>query len=89
MNNSLNELDETIHDMIAIIKGEKIPWEMQQLDSDSDSDSVSSGSDLDAEYDSELKQLFTSIKTSITGLFRLSYVFPRAPQAHMTNRKIL
>lgn len=75
VHNSLNDLVETINESIAIVKGEKVPWEMERLDSDSDSDSGSSDTASDPEYDTELKQLLNSIRSCTTGLFRLSYVF--------------
>jgi hypothetical protein len=57
---------------MAILQGERIPWDACEVsDSDSGSD-VSSG---DLQGDTELKQLFASIKSTVTSLFRISYVF--------------
>ncbi|KAF2121308.1 hypothetical protein BDV96DRAFT_640703 [Lophiotrema nucula] len=67
--NLLAALQESLADALSIAKGERIPWE-ELTDSDTDSESGSEVSEVQG--DTELKQLFKSIRNTLTCLFRLS-----------------
>lgn len=65
-------LQDSTQDALSIIEGIRKPWdELSDSDSDSDSD-VDFPDDESGQADSELKQIFSSIKTTVTCLFRLS-----------------
>jgi hypothetical protein len=71
---------------MAILQGERIPWDAcENSDSDSGSD-VSSGA---LQGDTELKQLFASIKSTVTSLFRLSYVSMSIISTHLVTPTFL
>ncbi|CAI6288348.1 unnamed protein product [Periconia digitata] len=68
----LTALRDSIHNALSIVKGERKPWD-EFSDSDSDSESDYDLPDNDNEQaKSELEQIFNSIKTTVTCLFRLS-----------------
>jgi hypothetical protein len=71
---------------MTILQGERIPWDAcENSDSDSGSD-ISSG---DLQGDTELKQLFASIKSTVTSLFRLSYVSMITMSTHLVTPTFL
>ncbi|KAL1601483.1 hypothetical protein SLS60_006398 [Paraconiothyrium brasiliense] len=70
VNGLLTTLEQSLKDAVAIVKGEKTPWDALE-DSDDDSDSASDASS-DGGEETELKQLLDSIQSSVTCLFRLS-----------------
>ncbi|KAH8726118.1 hypothetical protein GQ44DRAFT_759125 [Phaeosphaeriaceae sp. PMI808] len=65
----LKDLAAAINNGLAIVKGEKVPWDAYEI-SESDTDSDTSNDDLQG--NTELKQLLASIKAIVTSLFRLS-----------------
>jgi hypothetical protein len=68
--------------VLATVNGDRVPWDAYELsDDDTDSD-VSADDDDDDDWQggTELQQLFASIESIVTSLFRLSYVFDHFPQ---------
>ena len=74
---------------LAIVNGERIPWD-EESDSDSDSESDSNAAD-DARddnpnSDTELKHILTTIRSTVTCLFRLSMAIrDPAPNTQLRN----
>jgi hypothetical protein len=66
----INKLSRALNNSVAIVKGERIPWDAMEL-SDSDAESELS---TNLQGDTELTQLLESTKSIITALFRLSWV---------------
>jgi hypothetical protein len=66
----------TVSQVLSIVNGDRVPWEAYEV-SDDDTDSDVSDSDDDSQGSTELQQLFGSIESIVTSLFRLSYVFDR------------
>ncbi|KAF2016663.1 hypothetical protein BU24DRAFT_423040 [Aaosphaeria arxii CBS 175.79] len=70
--NLLIALQESLSDALAIVKGERVPWdELDDSDTDSESD-IDSDDGADLKSDTELQQLNASVKNTVTCLFRLS-----------------
>ncbi|KAF1844871.1 uncharacterized protein K460DRAFT_99857 [Cucurbitaria berberidis CBS 394.84] len=68
--NLLDALSSALHNALAIVKGERVPWDdFSGSDSELSDDDESSN---DLQGSTELKQLLASTRTVITSLFRLS-----------------
>ncbi|KAF2491476.1 hypothetical protein BU16DRAFT_565175 [Lophium mytilinum] len=70
----LTALQESLNNTLSIVTGEKVPWdEMSDSDTDSGTEAGSPEPDTRAlEDETELKQLFSGIRDTISCLFRLS-----------------
>lgn len=70
VHNLLDDVKSALGASVAIVKGERTPWDQETM-SDSNSDT---SSDMDGTLlgDTELKQLFEKVKSTLTSLFRLS-----------------
>ncbi|KAF2786301.1 hypothetical protein K505DRAFT_260177 [Melanomma pulvis-pyrius CBS 109.77] len=88
--NLLKALQDSLTNALAIVKGERTPWdELSDSDSDSESDSEPLGdAGEDFQSDTELKQLSASIKNTVTCLFRLSMAI-RDPAPNTQSRSFI
>ncbi|KAH7089787.1 hypothetical protein FB567DRAFT_590585 [Paraphoma chrysanthemicola] len=79
----LKDLAKALHDSLAIVNGDKTPWDEVEF---SDSESDASTDNLQGQ--TELKQLLASIATFITSLFRLSMAIRDPAPSNQSTRSI-
>jgi hypothetical protein len=70
----------TVPQVLAIVNGDRIPWDAYEPSDDDTDSEFSDDDDDDSQGSTELQQLFASIESIVKSLFRLSYVFNHFPQ---------
>ncbi|KAF2176891.1 hypothetical protein K469DRAFT_605505, partial [Zopfia rhizophila CBS 207.26] len=89
--NLLTALQDSLSNALAIVNGERTPWDElsdSETDSESDAELWDDANGHDIQGDTELKQLFASVKNTVTCLFRLSMAI-RDPAPNSQSRSTI